>query len=89
MKINVPDVDEYGALKQRESTAGETVSPSFAMKVDNCIEFTGSQKQSSEKSEGHVHAFEIGQANQGLGSSGMTSDPNLPFDYYAKVSESN
>ena len=33
MQITLQETDEYG--KQRESTAGETVSPSFAMKVDN------------------------------------------------------
>ena len=57
MQINMLEANEYGTGKQRESSGGETVSPSFAMKADSFVaDFQLSQKQSSGSSGGH--AFE-------------------------------
>ena len=56
------------------------------MKAESFVDFQNSQKQSSASSGGH--AFESGHNNQGLGSSGMTGDSNLPaFNYYYKETE--
>ena len=33
------ETEEYGHGKYRESSAGETVSPSFAMKADSFVDF--------------------------------------------------
>ena len=56
------------------------------MKADSFVDFQNSQKQSSASSGGL--AFETGQTNQGLGSSGMTADLNLPsHNYYCQETE--